>query len=194
MTTKEKLLQLAAPFLNQSDWYQTAYQSIVSSCAEFGVDPQAFTLTLAVLSPRVSVQQNVRLAVGWHMFETEPTVMRSVRTSFEWLVGSGYRRASIRGPKTGAFADALLGDPEAVVLDVHMGYVLNVPHSKLGGKAILAEASKRIRWVARRLGATPREAQAALWCAQRESLGYPPAPVDIEAGVTWWANKLGGNQ
>lgn len=178
MTSKQKLLQLAVSGQHGRHWYSEATRSISEFCEEFYdlkgdfQDPEVFTKVLAVLSPQVSVKQNINLTVAHLFFDEEPKVVSSVRTSLRRLEESGYQISAIKGPKTSRFARALLGDSEAVVLDVHMGYALNVETTKLKNKGIQAEAERRVRWVARNLDWSPCETQAAIWTAQRDRAGY----------------------
>lgn len=183
MTPKQHLLNLAAHGLNGAHWYTDATRDIEQHCRDRGVDTRKFIHTLAVLSPKVDVATNVRWTVGFWFFQLEPILVRSVRTSFDRLRASDFMRSAIKGPKTGRFADALLGDTNAVVLDTHMGYALNVPAEKLRNKSVQTEAEKRIGWVAKQLGITPRDTQAAIWTRQRELAGYAYSSIDLDAAI-----------
>lgn len=185
MTSKQKLLQLAVKGTDYRDWYPRMTEHIHAVCSEEGVCPQQFIYSLAVLSPQVSVMQNFILAFGWWLCDEEPNVVRSVGVSFSRLRDSGYVRSAIRGPKTGRFADALMGDPDACVLDTHMGYALHVPATQLKNKGIQAEAEKRIGWVAYQLGWCMADTQAAIWAAQRHRAGHSPVYPTYEDLTGW---------
>lgn len=179
MIPKQKLLQIASRGWDGRDWYAEGLANIDSHCTPRGWDTRKFVTTLAVLSPQVSVPQNVALAVKWWARGTPPNVIRSVRVGFNRLRRAGYCVSAIRGPKTRRFAEALLGDSDAVVLDTHMGAVLGVPAAKLGNKSVREEAGRRIRWVARQLDVSPRDAQALIWTRQRELAGYQYSAIDL---------------
>lgn len=172
MTSKEKLLQLAAEGAAGKDWYRVANTVINEFCYDRDICPEKFVKILAVTSPQVSVQQNLHLAVGIAKFQYEPKLMQSIQTSLDRLRDAGFALSAIKGPKTSRFARALLGDGDAVVLDTHMGYALKVGAGKLKNKSVQAEAEKRIKWVAKQLGWEPAQAQAAIWMAQRARAGY----------------------
>lgn len=183
MTSKERLLQLALAGSGGRNWYSDALSDIDEACLLMKWDVRKFVPVLAVTSPQVSVATNVKYACEHMHFGTIPTPLPSVKISLENLIASGYVVGSIRGPKTRRFAQALLGDPEAVVLDVHMGYALKVDPAKLKNKSIQAEAEKRIKWVAKALGWFPAEVQAAIWTAQRDRAGYVYSGVDVESAL-----------
>jgi hypothetical protein len=180
MTSKEKLFDLALEGFEGRHWYSVAAKSISDYCATRKCDPEVFIKSLAVLSPQISVEQNIKLAIASVVCNEEPNVVRSVRVGYERLRDSGYMLAAIKGPKTSRFARALLGDPTAVTLDTHMGYALNVPATKLKNKSIQAEAEKRIVWVANRLRITPAQTQAAIWCGQRKRAGLTGGHITPE--------------
>lgn len=172
MTSKEKLLPLAVEGAEGRHWYRDALSDIEEGCREMGWDVPKFVAVLAATSPRVSVAQNVKLATlymrGSPTLPCLPSVLASLRT----LAEERYDVEGVNGPKTYRFAKALLGDPNAVVLDRHMGYALKVDPSQLKKPKIQEEAEKRIKWVANRLEWTPAETQAAIWAAQRKRIGY----------------------
>ncbi len=179
MTSKKKLLQLAARGWEGHNWYRQALTNIDEYCWDRGWDTQKFVAALAVLSPQVSVQQNIKLTIAH--FRGEPIIIpRSVDVGLTRLVDADYRLSAIRGPKTSRFARAILGDIDVVTLDTHMGYALGVPATKLRNKGIQAEADKRIGWVANMLGVFPRDAQAMIWTTQREIAGYQYSDINFQ--------------
>ena len=126
-------------------------------------------MPLAVLSPQISVEMNVRYMLYAMMTGNTPDgLARTIRLSYEHYLRTG----EIRGPKTKRFNAAIMGDQDAVVLDAHMGYALNVPATKLRNKAIQVEAEKRVGWAANLLGRCPRDTQAMIWSGQRARSGW----------------------
>lgn len=177
MTSRPQLLRLAVEGMAGAGWYADALAAIDDLCQARGWDTRRFVATLAVLSPQVSVLQNLQLTHDWWHYRQEPNVIRSVRVGFDHLREQDYCLSAIRGPKTRAFADALLGDPEALVLDTHMGQALKVDASRLGGKAVRAEARKRLSWVGRHTGLSVRDCQAAIWTGQRARGGWQHSTI-----------------
>ena len=75
---------------------------------------------------------------------------------------------ALNGQKTNAFARALAGDDEAIVIDVWMmraaGYAKDSPN-----KTDYAEISEAIRNIAKAKGLSPRTTQALIWILVRGS-------------------------
>jgi hypothetical protein len=134
---------------------------------------------VAILSPRVSVRQNVKLAREY--LETgsiERGVMRQ-RVEALWRYE---RDGVVRGPKVSAFARALRGDDGAVVVDtwVLRAYGLSTRASDL------RTAERRIRALAGHLGWPPAATQAALWVGTRAACGFTDAvsPLLMTGGAS----------
>lgn len=117
---------------------------------------------LSVFSPRVSVLRSIRFAVHRIRFGTfTHDVTRSVRAA----VLHYERTEEIRGPKTSAFYRAIMGDDDAVVLDVHMADAMGIDQSSFDTHlkyqrwaTIFAECTP--------VGYTPAQFQAAVWAGQ----------------------------
>lgn len=157
------LTALALEGADGRDWYQDAESCIRSVCEPDGWDPATFADVLALTSPRVQVKRNWLFAI--HYMETgacHPIMMATIRGSVEHWERSG----EIRGPKTGPFARACLGDPDAVVLDVWMAVAFGVDQSAFSNRPpVHRECVRRVRAAARRLGWEARQVQAAVWYA-----------------------------
>lgn len=176
MKSADALAALAVEGGSGRYWYQHAEDQIRRASDMIGVEPERFAGVLACLSPRVSVLRNVRLTLRYlQTGEHGPGVMRCVRESVAHYEATG----EIRGPKTRPFAYAVLGDPDAVVLDVWMAKALGVPQARLSSKRVHAKASDRVRSAARTVGYTPAQCQAAVWYAAVRRAGRNPGRLTI---------------
>lgn len=149
-------------------WYDVQRARIEEWCAETGHAVGRTCDVLAVTSPRISVSMNGRLAAmyldgcGADALPCIPSVSAALRHYEE--------TGEIRGPKTEAFARALRGEPDAVVLDVWLARALDVPQRELRGARYRRHAA-RVRRGAARLGWEPAEYQAAVWTGVRRAMG-----------------------
>lgn len=175
LISADKLEKLALAGIDRLDWYQQATEQIVKICAQENWDVVEFSRKLAILSPQVAIRRNVRMALeyvgnGHHMGNT----VRSVKRSLEIYETTG----KIGGNKVPEFARALLGDDEAIVLDTWMSKAMvreidpSVKH--FARKATKLAAQKLVRKVAKRLGISPRECQAAIWSGKFREAGQQP--------------------
>ena len=90
----------------------------------------------------------------------------------------------ISGRKCSAFRDNLRGCVDSVTLDTHMAKALSIPAARLASNGSEYDrASDTIRRVADRLGWTPRQAQAAIWCAVVRGLGQSPPAMDVVGSI-----------
>ena len=178
MTSVNKLTALALAGSEGKGWYDTARESLEKWCYHNDVDLIHFVAVLALISPQMSVSRNVKVtkqyfvALKAHGSEIDthrwvPGLMEKThRRPLEVYEDTGH----INGPKTKAFADALLGNGNAIVLDTHMATALGVPQSKLTkNKGVFTKACARVEAVAKRLQWTPAEVQAAVWTAVYKS-------------------------
>lgn len=157
-------------------WYEHAHSQILEAAPMLGTTPQRLADILALFSPRISVKRNIRFAV--HYIQTGDFLhgtMRPTRAAILHYEATG----EIRGPKTSAFARAILNEPSAVVLDVWMARALCVPQAAFNRKPLLAKATSRIEKAASELGWHPHETQAAIWTATVRAHNRKPAPFTI---------------
>jgi len=141
-------------------WYRQA-RCIIARIAQLsGFDPGRIADVVAITSPRVSVTRNMAVALAYLMDGILlGDIARSTRVAMAHYEATG----EIRGPKTSAFAKALRGDDDALVIDTHIarafGYEPRVARSKYVHQAI----GKVVTMIARRRKWTIVEAQAAIW-------------------------------
>lgn len=155
-------------------WYTVA-QEIAENLAAgtpYTIDQTASVL--ACLSPRTTWEANVAAARA--ALQAHATGASPLSVSYE-----GFRVNMVRafrildghkwqgGPKTGPFRDAILGDSDAVVVDVwayRAACRQDPPRNgiKKSERTIIVEA---YRQAARIAGIEPRTMQAVVWCSKR---------------------------
>lgn len=171
-----ELAKLATDNADGANWYECAAREISDVCNAAGWDVRLFTGVLSVTSPRVSVARNVRITLHYmDCGELFDNVMRSIRTGVTKFVDQG----KIDGLKTSAFFNALMGDDDAIVLDVHMADLLCIEQKKFAGKRVYNEYAEFLRGVASLAGMTPRQCQAALWAGQLRRRGRKPTRMNV---------------
>ncbi len=170
------------------DWYSTAREAFRDLCADRGLDYELFILIFAATSPRCSVWMNVRRALrvaealkagdSLEVATTDVGLMPSVRVSTLKVVRAyddpDDQPLATLGPKTSAFAANLLGDESVVTLDTWMARLAGIPAAdatRVTRRYVAIPYTKRIVKVARRLGWTPAQTQAALWLHAASTLG-----------------------
>jgi hypothetical protein len=162
------LVKLAKLGEDGKGWYKHAKLEIEGAAFILDCDPKRFADILSLLSPRVSVTRNIRFAVKYlETGEHAHDVMRLIRSSVAHYEKTG----EIRGPKTGPFASALLGNTEAIVLDTWMAVAFGFDQDEFRRKPVASECCKRIRKAAKILGWAPCEVQAAVWVATVRKAG-----------------------
>ena len=120
------------------------------------------------MPPQETVARNVQLAHAYLTDRSVKGVMRGIQAALEHYELTG----EIRGPKTGAFARALTGSPDAVVIDVWMYRALGYNWRSMTPTRY-AMACDAVRALASTLRypdgttLTPAETQAAVWCGVR---------------------------
>lgn len=149
--------------ISASDWYARANESIQAYSNRMGLPVGLVADVLALVSPRKTVSDSVRIAK--HYLDTGKLidVTQSVRTQFNHWLETG----KIRGPKCNAFARALLGDCSALVVDTWIMHALNAPISSTGKKWVLEAAERRFKRLADITSLAVAECQAAVWCGIR---------------------------
>jgi hypothetical protein len=155
------------------DWYPRAWDMCKSIAREHGVQPKRVAAVMAVTSPRARWSVNVAATVGiigdhaaGRGFGTYG-VLRANETKAIRVMTSRYYSNIITGPKVSVFYDAICGDHDAVTVDSIMsqaaGYASDVT------PRIREEVTTACWQIGDVFGLSPRDAQAAVWCAFRGS-------------------------
>ena len=155
-------------------WYDDAREGCDVFAREHGLPLARVVTVLALCSPRVSVGQSAVLArsvLTWGLDRTGG-LLPCVRASLARYLATGVVGARPdRACKVRAFASAILGDPDAVVVDVWVARGLGVVHAHLDGPRY-RRAADVVRSLAGRVGVSPLVGQAALWYGVRRAAGH----------------------
>lgn len=181
-----------------ASWYDASTAALQS---QFGEDWQTVAGILAATSPQVSVDENVRFTLNiysaWKQGKEIPITNKGLVKIHMPNVGRALRGEPLSGPKVEAFRRALLGDKQAVVLDTHMMWVFFPDKGHMSEKVIeslneneYAYYANFIRWVAKKKGVEPRDAQAILWVGQRGVKKEETKPSDLGSTITREKQKL----
>jgi len=157
-------------------WYVESGESIAEYASARNLDARYVCDVVAILSPRVSVTQNVKLARRYLETGTALGAMRQRLHALARYEASGI----FTGPKVTAFAAALDGDPDAIVIDAWMYRLFNEPRRT--AKAY-RDVSALVAGVASELGWRAAETQAALWCGARALCGYTDSYSPLTIGA-----------
>ena len=175
-----RLVRLAELGIDGATWYDDAQRQISEVCRLASWDSIRFTQCLAITSPRCSVLRNIRRAFQWmeHRRHLSDTI-KSVRQSVANWESSG--KLSKRAPKVRAFCSALLGDHSAITLDTWMAEALWVSQVSFRRIPDRLSAERLVCRTAKRIGHSPRDTQAAIWCGVIRDCGQNPAKLDLLA-------------
>jgi len=143
------------------EWYPNALEVCEDIAAEYGHGLVPVVNALAALSPQQGWGPNVKMVrrlVTFDRFRNPGTYHRQALLAWECLTAS----APITGRKCVAFAGAILGGVECVVIDRHM--ITACGHHRDGMSArqyrILASA---VTLASRNTNESPRDYQAIIW-------------------------------
>lgn len=176
MHTSRHLAKLARAGHDGHTWYHDASIEITAAAKILNVEPKYLASLLAIFSPKTSVTRSIRHAIRYAKTgEFNQDVMRGTCAAIATFEKTG----KINGLKTEPFSRAILGDPDAVVLDVWMSRAMDIEQKHFKNKAIYAEASLLICRAGKQVGLTPAETQAAIWTATVRAAGRNPTKLGI---------------
>jgi len=154
-----------------STWYESATDDINAFADAFGFDRDTVAAIVAILSPRVQVSRNARLAVDYLLNGSTDGIMEQRINAIERFIRYGFLTGDSHGKKVFAFYRNLSGDFGHVTIDVWMSKIYNVEFSGITDterEALQADVTA----IAELAGITPAAAQAALWVGYRELQGH----------------------
>ena len=148
-----------------ASWYRETGAWCYRLGRRYHVPRKTVAAIVAVLSQRKRWREN-RLETVRALRGHKPKALGTVADKVQRLLAGEDPRVIVRGQKIRAFWRAILGDRDAVVLDVWMLRAYGQ------GKKALTELqyrnlADRLRRDARRVGAAPVEFQAVVWCMIR---------------------------
>lgn len=148
-----------------STWYYEA-QEVAEDVAEIlGVDLERGASIVSAFSPRERWSSNVAKAYAFANGKPVTGLSNNLRMA-EAAKVDGFD--ALKGQKTNAFARAIAGDPNAIVIDVWMMRAA-MAHGDSPNKTQYREISEAVAIVAAEFGLTPRTAQALIWIIVRGS-------------------------
>lgn len=148
-------------------WYKLALMEATRLALAYDVPVRVAAGVIAALSPRKTWAQNLKLAedcLARKKVGSTWALVRTAETVRDWPDSPPL--STLKGPKVRAFYEAIMGDTNAVVVDVWMLRAL--------GFDGIPMTRKRYQWVATKfahyawqLGSRPAELQAQIWCHVR---------------------------
>lgn len=161
-----KLNQYIAAGFDNRFWYEESNASALRFCKRNGLDLRTFLTVVAILSPRVQVSRNIRLAKQWVMEDRNADGMMSQRVA---ALNAYHATGTVSGVKINAFLDSLLLKPGTVCVDIHMSRIFGFDGGELMQNSkkwttLRRKAQSIVRRLAKRHGVTSYQMQAILWC------------------------------
>jgi len=149
-----------------SVWYFEA-QEVAEDVAEImGVSLEVGASVVSAFSPRERWASNVAKAFAFAHGKPVKGLSNNLNMANNSLT-MGFE--ALNGQKTNAFARAIAGDSDAVVIDVWMIRAAGLDASKGVNKTQYNTLVDSVRKVAKEFGLTPRTAQALIWIVKRGS-------------------------
>ena len=148
-----------------SKWYIDAERVAEEVARNLGTTLEIGATVVSAFSPRERWARNVTNAIKFSLGETVVALGNNIRMANAAL-DKGFD--ALNGQKTNAFARAIAGDENAVVIDVWMLRALGI-EKKTPSQSGYKEMAKAVTTVAIEYGMTPRAMQALIWIVVRGS-------------------------
>ena len=146
-------------------WYADAERVALEVARNLDASLEVGASVVSAFSPRERWSSNVTKAIAFSLGKKVVGLSNNLKMAEASLV-LGFD--ALKGPKTNAFARAIAGDTEAVVIDVWM-----MRAARMGvdspNKTQYTELSQAIKRVAKLNQMTPRTVQALVWIMVRGS-------------------------
>ncbi len=148
-----------------SVWYRDAEEIAEEVARNLDVTLEIGASIVAAFSPRERWSSNVSKSIEFSMGKRPKGLQNNLAMADSAMV-KGFD--ALNGLKTNAFARAIAGDTDAVVIDVWMMRAASMPTDS-PNKTQYKELSQAVCSVAKEFGITPRTAQALIWIIVRGS-------------------------
>lgn len=148
-----------------SVWYFEAQEVAEDVAENLGVSLEIGASIVSAFSPRNRWANNVAQAYAFSNGKPVSGLTNNIRMA-EAAVSQGF--SALKGLKTNAFARAIAGDTDAVVIDVWMMRAAGMDTDS-PNKSQYSLISEAVQGVASQFGLTPRTAQALIWIIVRGS-------------------------
>ena len=146
-----------------SRWYHEAYMVSLEVSDNMSIPLENAASIVSAFSPRQRWDINVRQALAFSRGESVKGLTNNLNMAAN-AVELGFD--ALNGQKTNAFARAIAGDDDAVVIDIWMCRAANIGTDS-PNKTQYAFISDAVRDAAALFGITPRTAQALIWIIVR---------------------------
>ena len=161
------ILQATLAQIEQASvWYHEAQEVAEDVAENLGVSLEVGASIVAAFSPRERWSSNVAKSLAFSMGKPVAGLSNNLAMANNSLT-MGFD--ALNGQKTNAFARAIAGDSDAVVIDVWMIRAAHLDASKGVNKTQYNTLVDSVRTIAKEFGLTPRTAQALIWIVKRGS-------------------------
>ena len=148
-----------------SKWYVDAERIAEQVATNLDTTLEVGATVVSAFSPRERWSVNVARAISFSLGK-EVTCLKNNIVMANNALTLGF--AALKGLKTNAFAKAIAGDEQAVVIDVWMLRAVGI-EKKTPNQSMYLELSNAVKSAAFAVGMTPRSAQALIWIIVRGS-------------------------
>jgi hypothetical protein len=148
-----------------SVWYRDAEEVAEDVARNLDTTLEVGASIVAAFSPRERWSTNVSKAIAYSMGQ-RPKGLQNNLTMADNAMSHGFD--ALKGQKTNAFARAIAGDSDAVVIDVWMMRAAAMPTDS-PNKSQYNECANAVRVIADEFGITARTTQALIWIVKRGS-------------------------
>jgi hypothetical protein len=145
-------------------WYHEAQEVAEDVAENLSASLEVGASIVAAFSPRERWASNVAKSLAFSMGKPVAGLQNNIRMAQNAMT-LGFD--ALNGQKTNAFARAIAGDANAIVIDVWMIRAAGMDASKGVNKTQYNELSEAVNTVAKEFGITPRTAQALIWIIVR---------------------------
>lgn len=148
-----------------SVWYCDAEKVALEVARNLDTTLEVGASVISAFSPRERWTSNVAKAIAFSLGEKVTGLSNNLKMA-QASLHLGFD--ALKGPKTNAFARAIAGDQNAVVVDVWMMRAAGCDNDN-PNKTQYAEIAQAVKQTAHKFGMTPRSMQALIWILIRGS-------------------------